>query len=192
MRQGQQHKRMRGRNRKGPNPMSRSFESNGPDVKIRGTALHIAEKYVTLARDAASSGDRVGEQRYLQHAEHYFRIVSAAQAQMPAPPPVQRGDDEDGEERDEESPPNSDRLRENTQQREPQFARAEPPPHTNGAVDNGRDREAAAEEDQPTPVAESRPDSDAPSRSRSRRSNRPRQARPETAPAEEVVAAVDE
>ena len=51
---------MRGRGRKGPNPLTRSYESNGPDVKIRGTALHIAEKYVQLARDAQSSGDRVG------------------------------------------------------------------------------------------------------------------------------------
>lgn len=86
---------MRGRNRKGPNPLSRSYESNGPDVKIRGTALHIAEKYVTLARDAASSGDRVAEQNYLQHAEHYYRIVAAAQAQMPQPQPFQRADDND-------------------------------------------------------------------------------------------------
>ena len=51
-RQGQHNKRMRGRNRKGPNPLTRSFESNGGDVKIRGTALHIAEKYVQLSRDA--------------------------------------------------------------------------------------------------------------------------------------------
>ena len=86
MRQGQQNnnnKRMRGRNRKGPNPLTRSYESNGRDVKIRGTALHIAEKYMQLARDAQSSGDRVAGENYLQHAEHYYRIVAAAQAQMP-------------------------------------------------------------------------------------------------------------
>src|SRR5262245_6489223 len=104
MRQGQQNnnnKRMRGRNRKGPNPLTRSFESNGPDVKVRGTALHIAEKYVQLARDAQSSGDRVQAENYLQHAEHYYRIVAAAQAQMPQPQPVFRSDDEgeDDEER---------------------------------------------------------------------------------------------
>src|SRR6516165_5345382 len=58
MRPGQ-NKRMRGRtnNRKGPNPLTRSYESNGPDVKIRGTAHHIGEKYLQLARDAQSSGD---------------------------------------------------------------------------------------------------------------------------------------
>jgi hypothetical protein len=103
MRPGQQNnKRMRGRNRKGPNPMTRSFESNGGDVKIRGTALHVAEKYVQLARDASSSGDRVAAENYLQHAEHYYRILAAAQAQMPQPPPVMRGDDEgDGDGDDE-------------------------------------------------------------------------------------------
>lgn len=86
MRQNQHSggKRMRGRNRKGPNPMSRNYESNGPDVKIRGNASHIAEKYSTLARDALVSGDRVMAENYLQHAEHYNRIISAAQAQIQA------------------------------------------------------------------------------------------------------------
>lgn len=109
MRQGQQNnKRMRGRNRKGPNPLTRSYESNGPDVKIRGTALHIAEKYVQLARDAQASGDRVAAESYLQHAEHYYRIVAAAQAQMPQPQPVFRSDEEgdDDEERADRANPN--------------------------------------------------------------------------------------
>ncbi len=61
--------RNRNRNRKGPNPLTRSYESNGGDVKIRGTAIHVAEKYVQLARDAQSSGDRVAGENYLQHAE---------------------------------------------------------------------------------------------------------------------------
>lgn len=79
MRPGQ-NKRMRGRNnRKGPNPLTRTYESNGPDVKIRGTAHHVAEKYLQLARDAQSSGDPVMAESYLQHAEHYFRIIAAAQ-----------------------------------------------------------------------------------------------------------------
>jgi hypothetical protein len=96
MRQGQHNnKRMRGRNRgKGPNPLTRSYESNGGDVKIRGTALHVAEKYVQLARDAQASGDRVAQENYLQHAEHYYRIVAAAQAQMPQPQPIYRNDEE--------------------------------------------------------------------------------------------------
>jgi hypothetical protein len=108
MRPGQQNnKRMRGRNRKGPNPLTRSYESNGGDVKIRGTALHIAEKYVQLARDAQASGDRVGAENYLQHAEHYYRILAAAQAQMPQPQPVYRSDEEDeeGDERQDRGQP---------------------------------------------------------------------------------------
>jgi hypothetical protein len=81
MRNGQ-NKRMRGRNRKGQNPMSRVFESNGPDVKIRGTPSHIAEKYLQLARDAQTSGDPVAAENYYQHAEHYFRLIAAAQEQF--------------------------------------------------------------------------------------------------------------
>ncbi|MDP4002201.1 DUF4167 domain-containing protein [Methylobacterium sp. NEAU K] len=73
---------MRGRNRpKGPNPLTRSYESNGPDVKIRGTAQHIADKYAQLARDAQAAGDPVAAENYFQHGEHYFRIVSGAQEQ---------------------------------------------------------------------------------------------------------------
>src|ERR1700675_4924310 len=85
MRNGQ-NKRMRGRNnnnnnRKSQNPMTRVFESNGPDLKIRGTPSHIAEKYLQLARDAQSSGDPVAAENYFQHAEHYFRLIAAAQEQ---------------------------------------------------------------------------------------------------------------
>lgn len=82
MRQQHQKSRSRGRGRKPQNPMSRNYESNGPDVKIRGNPSHIAEKYSTLARDALSNGDRVIAENYLQHAEHYNRIVAAAQAQQ--------------------------------------------------------------------------------------------------------------
>jgi hypothetical protein len=93
---------MRGRNpgRKGPNPLTRSYESNGPDIKIRGTAQHVAEKYLQLARDAQSSGDHVMAESYLQHAEHYFRIIAAAQqaqqqAQMGNARPPGEDDDND-------------------------------------------------------------------------------------------------
>jgi uncharacterized protein DUF4167 len=83
MRQGQQNRRGRGRGgRKPQNPLARNYESNGPDVKIRGTAAHIAEKYMSLARDALASGDMVGAESYLQHAEHYNRIIMAAQSQF--------------------------------------------------------------------------------------------------------------
>jgi hypothetical protein len=89
MRNGQ--KRMRGRSggggsnsshRKSQNPLTRVYESNGPDVKIRGTASHIAEKYIQLARDSQGSGDPVAAENYYQHAEHYFRLIAAAQEQF--------------------------------------------------------------------------------------------------------------
>ncbi len=85
MRQGQQSRRGRNRGgRKPQNSISRNYESSGPDVKIRGTAMHIAEKYASLARDAHSSGNSVAAENYLQHAEHYNRIILAAQAQNAA------------------------------------------------------------------------------------------------------------
>jgi hypothetical protein len=92
MRQGQQNRRGRGRGgRKPQNPLARNYESNGPDVKIRGTAAHIAEKYMSLARDALASGDLVGAESYLQHAEHYNRIIMAAQTQFGGQPGQQQG-----------------------------------------------------------------------------------------------------
>jgi hypothetical protein len=115
MRNGQNNKRMRNRNnnnnnnnnnRRGQNPMTRVFESNGPDIKIRGTASHVAEKYVQLARDARSSGDPVAAENYYQHAEHYFRLIAAAQEQFRQNQPQQprpdaevateEGDDDEG------------------------------------------------------------------------------------------------
>nr|WP_181832872.1 DUF4167 domain-containing protein [Bosea caraganae] len=96
-------------NRKAPNPLQRSYESNGPDVKVRGTAQNIAEKYLQLARDAQSSGDPVAAENYFQHAEHYYRILLAAQEQMAQqyghsfPPTRGFGDDsEEGEEEGDE------------------------------------------------------------------------------------------
>jgi hypothetical protein len=91
-----QHHRMRGRNRgggKSHNPLTRVYESNGPDVKIRGTANHIAEKYIQLARDATASGDPVAAENYYQHAEHYFRLIAAAQEQLRQSQPYQQRPD---------------------------------------------------------------------------------------------------
>jgi hypothetical protein len=53
------------------------FDSNGPDIRVRGNAFQVHEKYQALAKDALSSGDRVLAENYLQHAEHYFRIIEA-------------------------------------------------------------------------------------------------------------------
>ena len=150
MRPGQQNKRGRGRNnnnnnnnnRKGGNPLSRTYDSSGPDVKIRGTAQHIAEKYGALARDAQSSGDNVMAENYLQHAEHYNRIIAAAQAQMQER--YQRDDrdasDRDGfgerDDRDEGERAAGDRLES-----------ARPNGHDRGGG-NGHERAAARHQDE--------------------------------------------
>jgi hypothetical protein len=104
MRNGQ-NKRMRGRNshRKSHNPMARVYESNGPDVKIRGNPSHIAEKYIQLARDAQSSGDPIAAENYYQHAEHYFRLIAAAQEQFRQSNPQSYRPDNDTRETREET-----------------------------------------------------------------------------------------
>lgn len=106
----QQNRRVRGRNnnnngnnnnnRRGPNPLSRNYESSGPDVKIRGNAQQIADKYISLARDAQGAGDRVMSENYLQHAEHYLRIILAAAGQMAQSSrrDENRGDENNGQE----------------------------------------------------------------------------------------------
>lgn len=75
-------KQNRGRHRNNArrsNPSRQNFDSNGPGVRIRGNATQVYEKYIQLARDAQSSGDRVMAENMLQHAEHYYRILNEAQ-----------------------------------------------------------------------------------------------------------------
>ena len=93
MRPGNNTRRPRGRpNRKhNVSPRSQAFDSHGPDVRIRGNAPQIYEKYQTLARDAASAGDRVASESYFQFAEHYFRIMNdSTDPQRPGQPPRHR------------------------------------------------------------------------------------------------------
>ena len=85
MRQPQNAKRGRGRGRRGngnaqPNVPNRntSYESNGPDVKLRGNAQQLNEKYLALAHDAAAAGERITAEAYTQFADHYFRLPQAA------------------------------------------------------------------------------------------------------------------
>src|SRR3982074_1731562 len=143
MRNGQNNnKRMRNRNnnnnnnnngnnnnRRGQNPMTRVFESNGPDIKIRGTASHVAEKYVQLARDARSSGDPVAAENYYQHSAHYFPLIAAAQEQFRQNQPQPRTENEmPSEDGDDESESFSNFGQ------EPGFAPA--PPHPMAPRDN--------------------------------------------------------
>jgi hypothetical protein len=97
MRQGQHNKnrsRGRGGSRGGggggggggrqSNPLNRVYESNGPDVKVRGNAQTVADKYLQLARDAVSSGDNVNAENYFQHAEHYLQDRGSRAGLQPA------------------------------------------------------------------------------------------------------------
>lgn len=79
MRHGSQNRRSRSRGNRGKNGGNRAqvFDSNGPEVRIRGTAHQICEKYAALAKDARSAGDMVLAESYLQHAEHYQRMIVA-------------------------------------------------------------------------------------------------------------------
>lgn len=65
-----------GRHNNNQNSRTKVYDSNGPDVRIRGTAHQVAEKYLTLAKDATSMGDRMVAENYFQHAEHYIRIIN--------------------------------------------------------------------------------------------------------------------
>ena len=81
-------KRQRGRNNGRNKPhmggmggqvRSQTFDSSGPDVRIRGNAYQVLEKYLALARDATAAGDRIAAENFYQHAEHYFRMINANQ-----------------------------------------------------------------------------------------------------------------
>jgi hypothetical protein len=133
-------KRQRGRGRKPGNPNSRNFESNGPDVKVRGNASHVYEKYLQLARDASSSGDRVMAENYYQHAEHYLRIVQASQPR--------REDGADGADAQDRSQQRQDRQgddRSRDQERQPQTPRQnEPRASANGHGESPRQNDPDA------------------------------------------------
>jgi hypothetical protein len=79
MRPGTNSRRSRGRGNRKPHVPSKNqtFDSNGPEVRVRGNAHQVLEKYLALARDAQAAGDRIAAENYFQHAEHYFRIINA-------------------------------------------------------------------------------------------------------------------
>src|SRR6202167_2339334 len=105
--QNQNNKRSRNRSLNGnhpnnnnnnrPRPPNRmqTFDSSGPSVKIRGNAYQVFERYVALAREASSSGDRIAAENFYQHAEHYFRIMNAdGHGNQQAPRPMTPADTE--------------------------------------------------------------------------------------------------
>jgi hypothetical protein len=122
------------RRRQGPN-INRALDSNGPDVRIRGTANQIYDKYLALARDANSSGDRVKAENYLQHAEHYFRIIKAM---APQQAPGSEFGDTDGDQPmigDQEA----DRFSDSREQRQPEQQNA--PQRQDGGDGEGFDEQ---------------------------------------------------
>jgi hypothetical protein len=85
MRSSQKNRNSRnkgGRNKSSGNVLNRVYESAGPEGKVRGTPQQVIDKYLLLARDAQTSGDRVMAENFLQHAEHYIRLLNAAMPQQ--------------------------------------------------------------------------------------------------------------
>jgi hypothetical protein len=134
------NKRSRGRNN-GNNPhhnnnrprmpqRMQTFDSNGPNVKIRGNAYQVFERYVALAREAAASGDRIAAESLYQHAEHYFRIMNANgdASQHGAPRPMTPADIEPGEPENERRDGGGEEMLSVSTQPQPQpVVRDEPP-----------------------------------------------------------------
>jgi hypothetical protein len=115
-----------------------TFDSSGPNVKIRGNAFQVFERYVALAREASVSGDRVAAENLYQHAEHYFRIMNAngdAQSQgaprptTPADTEMMNGPEPEADEQDQQQRPSQQTSSEPIQQHHEQQHHHEQPPH---------------------------------------------------------------
>jgi hypothetical protein len=78
MKQSSNSRRSRGRGSGRRQSKNQNFDSNGPDVRVRGNAQQVLDKYLSLARDAMAAGDRISSENYFQHAEHYYRILHAS------------------------------------------------------------------------------------------------------------------
>lgn len=172
------NKRARGRsNRRAPNP-NRSYESHGADVKIRGNASQVYEKYCSLARDASSSGDPIAAEGYWQHAEHYFRIMQTQQNNQQNNRNQQR--DAGAGEQPKQSQPEEAAAEDSGNQ-----------PTAQAADNSAAQDEQPAEADAAAPVAEE----DTAGVERAVRRGRPRRAprrSPKSAPAEEATQPVAE
>lgn len=173
-------KRQRGRNRSaGGKPQqhnaNRALESNGPEgVKVRGNAQTVFERYQQLARDAASAGDRVLAENFLQHAEHYFRLIRAMQPTRPASEIIGRDQYNSGFDVDFEEEPG-----EGAAEAEPAEAEAEPRDRgswrdRDDRRERFRDRDERQRDDRPR---DDRPRDDRPREDR-HRDDRPRDERP--------------
>lgn len=110
-----------------------TFDSSGPNIKIRGNAYQVFERYVALAREAASAGDRIAAENYYQHAEHYFRIMNAdGQGNPMAPRPMTPADTEmngmdgDGDQMQMQAPHEGEAMQQTPSPQAPQNQNNEP------------------------------------------------------------------
>ena len=201
-------KRQRGRNRgggsggnQGGKPQqhnaNRAFDSNGPEgIKVRGAAQGVFEKYQQLSRDAASGGDRVLAENYLQHAEHYFRTLRAMQPHRPVSDIVGREQFASGFDIDFEAEPGeppeggyveqSDNSGDNNNQQNNQDREGQRPEgRRDGQRFEGRDRprddrprDDRPRDDRPRENAQQQPREDRPPQQQQQRDDRPRDDRP--------------
>lgn len=147
----------------GGNPLTRVYESNGPDVKVRGNAQTVADKYLQLGRDAQSSSDIVMAESYYQYAEHYLRIVSAAQAYQQQMQPQQQFRDDDDEDSDNPAQPQMAEQPEVSAEQpfeaeRPQQQQFNRPPREQGFNRNNRPRwQDRRDQSQPNGNVEQRP-----------------------------------
>jgi hypothetical protein len=132
MKQSSNSRRSRGRGIGKRQPKNSNFDSNGPEVRVRGSAQQVYEKYLTLARDAMAVDDRISSENYFQHAEHYFRILGAQES----------GDGRDGgrnrrgrnqphqenQSEEDDSPTNQESTDQNTPQNVQESVMESPPP----------------------------------------------------------------
>jgi hypothetical protein len=127
-------------NNRGPRPPNRNqtFDSNGPSVKIRGNAYQVFERYIALAREASSSGDRIAAENLYQHAEHYFRIMQtngegqAMQRPMTPADTEMNGSDIDGD-YSQGGQPMQPQAQQPQPQAQPQPSEMQPPEDTDGS-----------------------------------------------------------
>lgn len=177
----------RGRNQRrrpgGPNP-NRALDSNGPDVRIRGTANQIYDKYLALARDASSSGDRVKAENYLQHAEHYFRLIRAMQ---PAQQPNQQPG---GQDVDADQPGYDDADNEQPEAPRQQQSRDDRKSNANAPTANASSDDEDGEDAPPAAKADAK-NGDAEEERKPRRRRQPRRAQKGEEPAAETPAAAE-
>lgn len=125
---------------------SHVHDSNGPNIRVRGNSYQVMEKYLAMARDAASAGDRIAAENYYQHAEHYFRVLNASgtngsherQHQMHTPSDPNAGDDLDGDD-DGEQPRHVDARTPDVHDADPVPRAVEPLAGPNGQESRGQD-----------------------------------------------------